>query len=716
MKNLLKSFDPLTREEILALRPGLYADHDLLDVAEHFQKNKDHDREMAVFELILRSPEVTEVVSYQELYFETFEYYRWHEDYLTALQWAYAAIAFTEQHEEGLNRANLRRDLADIYLQAGNFDVGLALYTQLISGDPGDIWLYNGLGLELPDVDLNSLALEALDKGLELVAQKDPHQLKTQPLRLREDAVNLTQSTPDRVAEIRPEVLLNLRAALRLPAKIQEGDDSFTPYPPAVNRLAELGADHQEAVYAETLALGRPLIPALIQLAYDPEEETGAFHAVAVLRALLTAYPEELALLAPWLEQAEGDWQNELLSSTMGKVGGFSTGDLRRIAADTHENQDIRISAVTALKELTQHLPALRPATISFFHTLLTRPEAYEAREEHFMAFFISQIVRLEARELYPEIKQVFDEDRLEPGVTDLGFIHEKWGLPRLPPPPRRMEGLYLPLECQQCGRVREHFSEYVLVDIDSLGKHEEDEPGYDAHILDHAIVCPKCGTVDRYRLTSLAHLRLAGPMNLPTLSRIIEGKPPAKLKPNPRVFYFRSAVFGKSMHPLDGLDEYRRRIAAHPRDAGLHARMGALLRTLLRYSESLQSLQRAYELAPDDPDVLIRRALSEHDFGDKEVARQLYEKIVAQSRRQRGFFERPDENTLAALEGLHLLAQNKTSPAEVVKFTLSDGTPVDHPSMRQKRVSQAAPLRSHPSAKQEKQPTKRGRRGKRRH
>ena len=64
MKNLLKQFDPLTREEILTLRPGLYADHDLLSVAEHFRKNKDRDREMAVFELILRSPEVTETVSY----------------------------------------------------------------------------------------------------------------------------------------------------------------------------------------------------------------------------------------------------------------------------------------------------------------------------------------------------------------------------------------------------------------------------------------------------------------------------------------------------------------------------------------------------------------------------------------------------------------------------------------------------------------------------
>ena len=378
--------------------------------------------------------------------------------------------------------------------------------------------------------------------------------------------------------------------------------------------------------------------------------------------------------------------------------------------------QDIRASAVEALRERTQRLPSLRKDTLTFFRALLTRPEAYEAREEYFIARRVSEIVDLQARELYPEIKQAFDEDRLEPGILDLDFIHEKWGQPRLPPPPRRMDGLYLPLECQNCGRIREHFSEYVLVDLNSLGKNDEDEPaGYDAHILDHAIVCPKCGAVDRYRLTSLAHLRLASPLNIPTLTRIFEGKSPGKLKPNPRVLYFRGAVFGKSMHPLDGLDEYRRRITTHPRDADLHARMGALLRILMRYPEALQAFQRAYELAPDDPDVLIRRALSEHDFGNKEIARQLYEKLITQDRKKKGIFEGPDENTLAALEGLQLLARHKPSPWEA-KFILSDGTPVDHPSMKPVSPTGTASPTLPQLANREKRPAKRGRRGKRRH
>jgi hypothetical protein len=56
------------------------------------------------------------------------------------------------------------------------------------------------------------------------------------------------------MGEIRPEVLQNLRAALRIPTTIREGYESLAPYPPAVVRLAELGPAPQEAIYAETLA------------------------------------------------------------------------------------------------------------------------------------------------------------------------------------------------------------------------------------------------------------------------------------------------------------------------------------------------------------------------------------------------------------------------------------------------------------------------------
>ena len=128
---------------------------------------------MAVYELILRSPEVSETVAYEQLYFDVVNYYRREKKYLNAVQWCYALIAFSEQHDDGMNRVNHRLDLADIFLDEGEFDLGLKLYTQLLRADGGNPWIYNGLGLVLPEAGLGSLAIEVLNQGLKLVAQND---------------------------------------------------------------------------------------------------------------------------------------------------------------------------------------------------------------------------------------------------------------------------------------------------------------------------------------------------------------------------------------------------------------------------------------------------------------------------------------------------------------------------------------------------------------
>jgi hypothetical protein len=57
MLPIVRQFDPLTREQILALRPGTWGDFELLDALKHFEtERKDRGRAMAVAELILRSP------------------------------------------------------------------------------------------------------------------------------------------------------------------------------------------------------------------------------------------------------------------------------------------------------------------------------------------------------------------------------------------------------------------------------------------------------------------------------------------------------------------------------------------------------------------------------------------------------------------------------------------------------------------------------------
>ena len=143
---------------------------------------------------------------------------------------------------------------------------------------------------------------------------------------------------------------------------------------------------------------------------------------------------------------------------------------------------------------------------------------------------------------------------------------------------------------------------------------------------------------------------------------------------------------------------------------------MGSLLRMLMRYSDAHEALKRAYKLAPNDTDVIIRLALFEHDLGDREIARELYQRIVDLTEswtiRQRA----KDVDFVGAMDGLRNLKHNRPSPAEIILHTL-DGKEVEHPSMRTGQPQQRS--RSLPTSAPNQEPqtqkkAKRGRRGRR--
>jgi tetratricopeptide (TPR) repeat protein len=681
MSPIIKQFDTLTREQILALRPGVWGDLELLDVMEHFEKErKDRDREMAVAELALRSPQVSEV-DYYLLYLNLVGYYRWKRNFPAALRWAHALIAHDEQHNEGRNRANHCRDLAETYLAAGDpsagsgqsLDTGLALFARLAQADPTDIWNYNALGFSLPRAGLPHLALEVLDYALALVARKDPEQLKEQLTDQRRRAAETSASTSDRTGDLSPAVLAEFRAAVLPPRPARPARSAkrkeATPYLPPVAQLLTADPSGDTAFEAEILARGRVLVPELVRLAFDLElpPDGAPARAVALLRALRDAQAAELGELSAWLDRASGDWRNELLARRCGKVGGYTTPELEAIAADTQYSVYIRASATEALVERAERSPAQRERVVAFMRMLLTRLEADTAGEETFVGFLIGDILDLDARELYPEIRRVFAEDRVDASIIDLLFVHHRWGLAPLPIPERRGDGLYLRLRCTACDRVREHFVQNVLLDLGTLEQQTQGRPvAYAPHVMDHEIVCPKCGAVDRYEMTPQAYLALTVlPKGLDDMAALLTGKKSgADLPLNPRLHPFRSSVFGKPMHPLAGLEEYRRRIAANPRDAKLYMRMGTLLRTLYRYPEALEAHRQAYALNPNDAEIVLARAMSEHDFGGPAAAKEMYQRVLTlelEGKRTWGIF-RSDTWASAAAEGLELLKQRKPS------------------------------------------------------
>ena len=164
----------------------------------------------------------------------------------------------------------------------------------------------------------------------------------------------------------------------------------------------------------------------------------------------------ELGELASWLANADGNWPLELLTESMGKIGGYTTSELEAFAADISYDVHIRSNAANALVERVQKCPDQREQIVDFMRMLLTRPEADEtATEETFIGFLIDDILDLKAKELYPEIEASYQEDRVDTSIVGLESVQEEFVNPLPLSPNRRDDGLYLRLRCIECGRER---------------------------------------------------------------------------------------------------------------------------------------------------------------------------------------------------------------------------------------------------------------------
>lgn len=677
LQPLIKQFDAMTRQQILELPPGKWDDDELLKVSKYFDsEKKDRNRAVAVAELILRSPELGGL-DYEMLFLDLTGYYSWKRDFPAALRWAHAHIAFDEQQQNGLNRANHVRDLAEIYLQAGDLDTGLALFTRLAQRSPGDIWNYNILGLQLPQTRLPVLAAEILDRARDLTTENDPEVLAKQFAdQRRMVAEMLLAGAPDHISKISPAILADFRNAFLQPAtktkKDSTRDNEKAPYLPPISNLISAGQAESAALEAKILAQGKVMVPELIQLAYDEElpAHGAPAHAVKLLGRMREANIAELGELSPWLDRASGDWHNELLSRSFVKIGGYSTSELEAIVAYVGASTSTRIGAAEAMAERVGRLPKLRKRFVAFIRTMLTRPEADTASEETIVGFLISDALDLNARELYPEIERAFVEDRVDMTVVTPLSIKDHWGLLPVPEPEHRRDGMYLRLRCTVCNRVREHFVQDVLLDLNTLEQQKDGKPtAYDPYTMDREIVCPKCGAVDHYAMTPGAHLTLSlvsTGRKMETLIALLSRQEKKNdLQPNPRLHPFRSNVFGRPMHPLDGLQEYRRHIADHPRDARLYMKMGNLLRTLHRSADALNAHRQAYTLNPNDAEIALTLACSEHDFGDPSEAKKMYERVLTLERQSNAPWSipRPDSFSGAAMEGQLLLKRRQPSP-----------------------------------------------------
>lgn len=333
--------------------------------------------------------------------------------------------------------------------------------------------------------------------------------------------------------------------------------------------------------------------------------------------------------------------------------------ELEQTARNVQLNVEQRQNALDQLANLANVQAVLAPRLKDLLRDLLAHPAGDTAADEELTAGVIETALNLKAQELLPEIEKAFAEDRVDRQIIELAMVYNELNLPAPSQPVRRSDGLYLLIKCAACQRVREHFTRFVLIVESSI--RDEIQANHGDFMIDHEFVCPKCGAVEQYTLSPVEWIRLMQ-MDEDQIVAMLQNRPPDKpLRPHPRVFYIRTEAFGRPMHPLDILSEYRGRLALNPKNADLQFGMANTLRYIGRYDLALANYRTAVELAPDNTALLYEAATAEHDFGDQMAAHELYEACIAAGRV--GESGALDDAVRSSMVGFLALAKGEPSP-----------------------------------------------------
>lgn len=671
MDKIVARFARMSVEDIAAQPVGKWADADLLDVLEDLAEAEPveaiWERERAVRDLILHSPDHSELVEYSDIYWAQALYLASVGEMDAAIATAYAGLVYELQHDMAGNARFWQMEIAEVLVKGGDTSVGIAQFARLIRREPTDLHGYYRLARGLVDVELYDLAWAALDAVSPLMDEEadeeDVYWLGTVEEQIGDDR---PEDHTDDLSAIDPHALADLRAAFAT-SQTQQADES--DYLSPLDRLLTVEASGVYDLHAEIQAQGDVLVPELVCMAWDQNlyesGNAGPSHALEILRALREQRPAHFVRIDRWLDQAKGDWRG-LLYKRFGLVGGYTQAELRDWAADPASSWYVRSAAGEALVERAGRFPEERAEIVAFLTGLLDRPgNDANVEEETFTSTVIDSLCDLGAAESYPAIERAYAQDRVDLMMVDLDDVQREFGLP-ITAPVYPKDGLVLNLTCKRCGRCRPHFVQHVTIDVGTLRRQQDGQiTRYDPHVMDREIVCPKCGAVDNYELGAIDALRLMIPLSgAESFRAALEGEDITSLfRPHPRVTRFESQVFDRPMHPLEGLAEYRRRIQQDPKDTDLRLRMGLMLRLLHRFEEGLETVREAHEMEPDNPELMTFRAMLEHDFGDKALAKKLYQRaqpLLAKAIRRSP--ELIDTMGMAAA-GLTALARGEPSP-----------------------------------------------------
>lgn len=165
---------------------------------------------------------------------------------------------------------------------------------------------------------------------------------------------------------------------------------------------------------------------------YEPRMWT-TVHAVRVLMHLGAAAAPAIEPLLPLLDEEADDLREEMpfFYAAMGRP---AIAPLTRLLNDTEKDAMLRVGASDSLAEIGEKHPDLRAEIVQIQERIVS-----EEQDPTVVAFAISNLLDLGARESMPLIEQAFQEDRVDDTVVELYDVQEHFDLPRTAKP-RRLE------------------------------------------------------------------------------------------------------------------------------------------------------------------------------------------------------------------------------------------------------------------------------------
>lgn len=603
-----RKLEKMSPDEMNNLEAGIYPDY----VVENLFQSADEEEisiqeTHALLKLIMRSPELDQSIEYEEAIYELYDYEVEQNQGKDLLYWTLVGTAFFSKNDFDSLMYQDYVDYGRGLLYEGNFAAFITVLKKLVEKEPISKFQFVELVKDFARLNQIPVAKRLDDLGKKIfvsqwdsdflektISEQHPQQGDFHQYHLKiddgifdvlkEENIDFEQDNKDFDGLISIEELSNL-------IKSDPPLEKYLPFvPDMVNYL----------------------------FSYWDEDREISYTILNMLRNLSNSIMPELVILGDLLSF---DQEDVFVSKTFGKYQGFSLSHIEEFINNPRLCSEIRGNAGLMLMDIAQRYPEQRSNIIDILSTIIGDPPQDTLESEALVTSLVADVLDYDLFELKKAILKAFNENRIDPTVVQSRDFTGIWNLEGVKLD-QISSGKPIFLECKVCGRTRRYGFDYLFLDIEQTLK------GFDwdslHFFIDHPVICSKCGAVDNYRVASKSIIGL-----MPGLFLNDEDTPFTELIDERIFMIIFDFVVDLGLEDIS-FSSVRQHVLSGKSQKLNPLILGEYYRVIGHFKEALEIFRKAHKMAPEDRKGLLMRAAAEHDFGDKEKAKNLYQRVLS--------------------------------------------------------------------------------------